>query len=52
MKSARDGIALALGIDDKAFVQHPVIWGARRDGTVDVHLVPASVVIPVKGRIE
>ena len=51
MKSARDGIALALGMDDCGFVTMPVIWGDRRDGTVDVTLTPAAVVVPVIGVI-
>ena len=51
MKWARDGIALALGLDDTFFRVHPVIWGDRRDGTVDVTLTPATVVLPVRGAI-
>ena len=52
VKWARDGIALALGIDDTFFRVHPVVWGARRDGSVDITLTPASVVLPVMGWIE
>lgn len=51
MKWARDGIALALGLDDTFFRVHQVVWGTRRDGTVDVTLTPAMVDIPVKGSI-
>lgn len=51
VKWVRDGIADALGINDTFFRVQPVQWGARKDGTVDVHLVPASVVLPVKGVI-
>ncbi len=52
MKAARDGIALALGVDDKHFALQHVIWGDRRDGTVDVILTPATVEIQHKGTIE
>jgi hypothetical protein len=51
MKAARDGIALALGIDDKHFTTQPVIWGDKRDGTVIVTLTPAAVAIPLRGQI-
>jgi len=50
-KAARDGIALALGIDDKAFVTLPVIWGDKRTGKVVVTLTPATVILPVRGGI-
>lgn len=30
MKWARDGIALALGVNDKRFELQPVVWGDRR----------------------
>lgn len=36
MKASRDGIAMALGLDDSLFVMQPVQWGARMDQTVDV----------------
>lgn len=51
MKPSRDGIALALGMDDKRFVTQPAVWGTRRDGTVDVILKPAEVALPVRGGI-
>jgi hypothetical protein len=51
MKSARDGIAAALGVNDKSFALQPVQWGGRKDGTVDVHLVPETVDLTVRGVI-
>ena len=51
MKPARDGIALALGIDDKTFRLLPVIWGGKRNGTVEVTLTPSEVSIPHRGTI-
>lgn len=39
MKPARDGIAMALGLDDVTFIMQPVQWGGRKDMTVDVELV-------------
>lgn len=41
MKPARDGIAMALGMDDAGFIMQPVQWGGRKDMTVDVQLVQA-----------
>jgi len=38
MKPSRDGIALALGVDDVSFIMQPVQWGGRKDMTVDVTL--------------
>jgi crossover junction endodeoxyribonuclease RusA len=45
MKSARDGIAMALGIDDVKFSQQPVVFGEARKGApcVIVTLTPASI---------
>lgn len=51
MKPARDGIALALGVDDKHFRTLPVIWGDKRNGTVEVTITPALVDVPVVGVI-
>jgi hypothetical protein len=48
MKSARDGIALALGVDDCGFVTMPVIWGDKRNGTVEVRLTPAIGVMEIR----
>jgi hypothetical protein len=45
MKSARDGVALALGVNDKHFTTLPVIFGAKkRPACVVMTLTPASVV--------
>ena len=43
MKAARDGMALALGINDVHFVTLPIIWGVKRTGEVEVTLTPATV---------
>lgn len=51
-KSARDGIALALGVDDHGFRTMPIVYGEnRRPACVMVTLTPAAIQIPVKGRI-
>ena len=53
MKSGRDGIALALGIDDVKFSQQPVVFGAiRKPACVIVTLTPAAVKLPVRGVIK
>ena len=44
MKAARDGMALALGINDVHFVTLPIIWGDKKTGVVEVTLTPATVV--------
>ena len=43
MKPGRDGIALALGVDDVSFIMQPVQWGGRKDMTVDVTLTQVVV---------
>jgi hypothetical protein len=49
MKSARDGVALALGIDDKHFVTLPVVFGEKRKpACVVMTLTPAAVDVPVR----
>ena len=53
MKSARDGIALAIGVDDKLFTQQPVVFGAKRKHACVVAVVePAAVKVPVRGAIK
>lgn len=49
MKPARDGIAMALGVDDKLFNLQPVVWGSKRNGTVEIMIVPAEVSVPFRG---
>lgn len=52
LKSARDGIARALGVDDSGFTQLPVIFGTKaKPACVVVTLTPAAVVLPVRGVI-
>ena len=51
MKSARDGIAEALGVNDASFITMPVVWGARRNGTVEVTITPAAGPLHVRGRV-
>lgn len=52
MKSARDGIAQALGVNDKRFRTMPVQLGARdKVAWVEVILTPVEVRIPFAGQI-
>jgi len=52
MKSARDGVALALGVDDVSFVMQPVVFGKkRRPSCVVMTLIPASVDVPFRGDV-
>ena len=53
MKSARDGIALALGVDDVKFSQQPVVFGETRKAApcVIVTLTPAAIKVPFRGPI-
>ena len=52
MKASRDGIALALGVNDSGFTQLPVVFGPKRKPAyVVVTLTPAAVALPVKGKI-
>lgn len=52
MKAARDGMALALGVNDSGFTQLPPVFGEKRKpACVLVTLTPALVEIPMKGRI-
>ena len=51
-KAALDGIASALGIDDKHFRQLPPIRGEKRNpGAVVITLTPEAVAVPVIGTI-
>lgn len=52
MKASRDGIALALGVDDRHFKQQPVVFGEKRKpACVVVVLEPAAVNLSLKGVI-
>ena len=52
MKAHRDGIALALGVDDNTFTQQPVVFGAKRNPACVVVLVePAAVNMKLRGVI-
>ena len=52
MKSARDGVALALGVDDKLFTMQPVVFGAKKSpACVVMTLTPASVDVPFRGDV-
>ena len=52
MKAARDGIALALGVDDCGFITQPVILGEKRNPScVIVTLKAAAVAVPLRGQI-
>jgi crossover junction endodeoxyribonuclease RusA len=52
MKPHRDGMALALGVNDAAFITMPVVFGAvKKPGQVVVTLTPLAVKIPHKGQI-
>jgi hypothetical protein len=52
MKAARDGAALALGIDDRHFTTLPAIFGAKaRPAFVEMTLTPATVDVSIKGPI-
>ncbi len=52
MKAGRDGIALALGVDDKHFTQQPVIFAEVTDRPrVMVMVEPAEIKIPLRGVI-
>ena len=51
MKAALDGIASALGIDDKHFCPASVIGEKRKPGCVSITLTPAAVNAPVIGSI-
>lgn len=52
MKAARDGIALALGVDDSGFTQMPPVFAEKRKpACVVVTLTPAAVEIPMRGQI-
>lgn len=52
MKAARDGIALALGVDDCGFITQPVIFGEKRNPScVVVTLKAAAVNVPFRGQI-
>lgn len=53
MKAARDGIALALGVDDKTFTQQPVVFGPKRKpACVVVTVEPSAVKVPMRGAIK
>jgi len=53
MKPARDGVALALGVDDKHFIMAPLVFGEkRRPACVVMTLTPEAVDIPMRGQIE
>jgi crossover junction endodeoxyribonuclease RusA len=53
MKAYRDGVALALGMDDVSFRTEPVIWGEqRKPACVVMTLTPDAVAIPLRGRLE
>lgn len=50
MKAARDGIALALGVDDCGFITQPVVFGAKRSpACVVVTLKAAAVKVEMRG---
>lgn len=52
MKAARDGIALALGVDDCGFITQPVIFGEKRNQPcVVVTLKAAAVNVPLRWQI-
>lgn len=52
MKAARDGIASALGVDDKTFTMLPVAFGAKRKPACVVVTLQASAVnVPLRGQI-
>jgi hypothetical protein len=50
MKASRDGVALALGVDDKLFTMQPVVFGAKKSpACVVMTLTPALVDVPFMG---
>ena len=52
MKSARDGVALALGVDDKLFTMAPLVFGEKRKpACVVMTLTPAAVGVEFRGGI-
>lgn len=52
MKASRDGIALALGVNDIEFKTMPIVFGEKRKPPcVVVTLTPAAVDVPFRGPI-
>lgn len=52
MKPYRDGVALALGIDDKIFRTQPAIFGEKaKPACVEMTLTPWEIDLPIMGRI-
>lgn len=50
MKAARDGVAMALGVDDVAFTTLPAVFGEKRKPScVVMTLTPAEVDVPFRG---
>ena len=53
MKSYRDGMARALGVDDNSFRTMPIVYGEKRKpACVVVTLTPATVAVPLRGCIK
>lgn len=52
MKPARDGAAMALGVDDNGFTTLPVIIGdMKRPACVVMTLTPSEVEVPFRGSV-